>query len=484
MLQLIASWVLILPTLFILGSAFEYSFVKRMSNKKSDYELDLALVIGIAIVTWYAQAFSLFHGVGLNANIMLVIIDLAVLIVCRKTIRQYVIETLEHLRNRKHWQWIIPIVILFAFCIADASAGENVCFDTNLYHAQAIRWIEECGVAPGQGIFMRRLAYNSAFFSLQALYSFKFLFGQSLRNINGLVAFIFLTYDILSFRAIWKKKYSFSDAFRVVSMLIVYDVSDYKSSSTDMFTMLLGVYILTKWCTYLEEEEKNIHKYANLCMLAVFATTVKLSAVGLLILSLYPVIKLVREKKYKTICFYVMLGGMIALPYFIRNYYVSGWLIYPVSKIDIFSPDWKMHKETLDYDSAEISVWAKELALREDAFEIKGMKWFPYWWETKTFLQKLITVVDITMVPLGVLVVAINKKVKRIKGAMSLVLAVNAVFLTWFLKAPLIRYGNGWFYLNAAMLVAGVLYWVRKYIPNQIKQPLILQGAACIIVML
>ena len=41
--------------------------------------------------------------------------------------------------------------------------------DTGLYHAQAIRWIEEYGVVCGLGNLHSRFAYNSAAFALCAL---------------------------------------------------------------------------------------------------------------------------------------------------------------------------------------------------------------------------------------------------------------------------------------------------------------------------
>ena len=62
------------------------------------------------------------------------------------------------------------------------SCGPNVHVDTELYHGQAVRWMEEYSAVKGLGNIFRRSAYNSSFLCLQALFSFKFVFGQSIRN--------------------------------------------------------------------------------------------------------------------------------------------------------------------------------------------------------------------------------------------------------------------------------------------------------------
>ena len=376
MVQILLSWLLVLPSVLCVG--FLITNVWGELTKTQERELDIVVMSGLMGLTVYSQAFSMLYKVGLLANVVLLLIDVVVIIVFHGRIKKGIQHTHEIIKRNQYYVFGIAFIVLLFVAVASAASGNNVCFDTDLYHAQAIHWIEEYGVVKGEGLFLRRLAYNSAFFSLQALCSFKWLFGQSLRNVNGLVAFLFLAYDILSFHTIWKGKVAFSDALRIVSMLVVYDVSDYKSSSTDQFAMLFGVYILIKWCVYMEEGEVNPHKYAWLCMLAVFATTIKLSVAGLIILAIYPIGRLGKERRIKSIIGYIIAGVFIALPFFARNVIISGWLVYPVSAIDLFNVDWKMTKDVLDGDALEISIWGKELVGNPDTEKlIKGLRWVP-----------------------------------------------------------------------------------------------------------
>ena len=66
--------------------------------------------------------------------------------------------------------------------------------DTGLYHAQAIRWIEEYGVVPGLGNLHSRFAYNSAAFPLCAVYSMRWLggslFPEGIHAVQGFLALL------------------------------------------------------------------------------------------------------------------------------------------------------------------------------------------------------------------------------------------------------------------------------------------------------
>jgi hypothetical protein len=42
------------------------------------------------------------------------------------------------------------------------------------------------------------------------------------------------------------------------------------------------------------------------------------------------------------------MGAIILLPSAIRSFILSGYLIYPVSQIDIFAVDWKIPKDRVE----------------------------------------------------------------------------------------------------------------------------------------
>ena len=79
--------------------------------------------------------------------------------------------------NNRSFHYILIVTALLALVFLKWACDSIEHYDTYLYHAQAIRWIEEYGVVPGLGNLHHRFAYNNSVFSLQALFSLSFLLG-------------------------------------------------------------------------------------------------------------------------------------------------------------------------------------------------------------------------------------------------------------------------------------------------------------------
>lgn len=191
--------------------------------------LDTIMLLGICLLTVFAQFFSLFYKVGKIANIVLAVLDLFFCSIFYKNIRN--ILNVEY----KKYRFVVAIFFMFLCLYYVSEPIKN--YDTALYHAQSIRWIEEYGVVPGLGNLHHRFAYNNSIFSLQALFSLKFLTGGvSLHNINGFLALIFIGYAVGSLKVFTTHKFYMSDFLRTV--LISYIISQMKyisSPGSDFF---------------------------------------------------------------------------------------------------------------------------------------------------------------------------------------------------------------------------------------------------------
>ena len=143
------------------------------------------VMAGLVTVTVYAQFFSLFHKVGFVANLLLAAVCAVIAVVLRRRLKEEILRQYGALgRGRR-----IFYLLLFLFMAYGTSRG-IIHYDTGLYHAQSIRWIEEYGVVKGLGNLHCRLAYNSSSFALSALYSFGFLGGQSFHCMAGFLALV------------------------------------------------------------------------------------------------------------------------------------------------------------------------------------------------------------------------------------------------------------------------------------------------------
>ncbi|MDE6419405.1 MAG: hypothetical protein K2K87_02630, partial [Lachnospiraceae bacterium] len=375
MLFVLINWIYVSVTSFLLGTAFS-GLVKRWFGweMKSASE---TMFYGLIWATVYAQVCSLFGGVGALANGILFAACIVIALVWRKTIKSAFVKSIKT-NGRVHSAAVLLFVLIWAYC---TSRG-YMHYDSDLYHAQSIRWIEEYGVVPGLGNIHVRFAYNSSFFALSALYSMKFLGGQSLHAVNGFFALLLSVEVLKAFRmkrfrtAGGERKLQQKD-FGTTGSERMFCLSDFArlgafyyltvlyrdivAPASDYAVMCVVFFIIIRWLVHLEQKEKQIAPYGLLCVAGVYAVTLKLTAGCILLLVLKPAIRLIKEKKGKEIAVYIAMGVLVLAPWMIRTALISGYLLYPFPALDVLTADWKIPVEAAVRDAAEIKTWGRGL---------------------------------------------------------------------------------------------------------------------------
>ena len=471
MILTLINWLYVTATVGIIGIGF-----LTLLNKVTGYEckeIDIYLFTGIAFVTAYAEIFSLFYKVGGLANIVLLLICFLTAVVCRKQIRDLAAVLYKKVILIKQEKWsksktahcvfVIAVFILF-WLIACQRAYHA---DTDLYHAQSIRWLEEYGIVKGLGNLHHRFAYNSAFMPLQALYSWAFLINQSMHVMNAYLCMLITLYALIKCSC-EKGNYKASYCFALV--ILVYDVMNMgtmASPGTDHFALLFLLYIISKWCDYIEKREKTTEAYGILCILALYALTVKLSVAMIMILTIKPALEMLKKKRYQTIGFMIASGLFLLLPYCIRNFIISGYFVYPVVATGFLDVDWKMIPYSVDFDKKEITAYARGIYDKTRYNEVWDMPitgWFSTWWQTKALWLKMMLVSHIVFLPVF-LVLNIIKIIKnRVPYDIVLNVMVLAQFLYWLLSAPLSRYGSIVLFLLPCMTLIHLLENKQKIV--------------------
>lgn len=485
MLMVLIQWCYIAATAFVTGFAALAPF-----QKKSGYKIRYAtscMMAGLLVQNVYAQYFSLFAGVGLRANVLMAAFDIIVLAACRRKLLSFVKESCER-AGKGRLALCAALTLLFAY----GSSRGYMHYDTGLYHAQSIRWIEEYGVVPGLANLHSRFGYNSAAFALCALFGGAGLTKYPLHCVQGFFALLCAVKCTALLELPRRRQVRISDF--LYAGCVFYLVAVFRelvAPASDYFAMLILFFVTMCWTELLERREKEILPYALLSLYLVYAATVKLSAAVLLVLVLQPAVWLIRQKSWKQIAGYIGLGVVIAFPYLARNVLISGWLFYPFTFFDFFPVDWKISKGYADSDAAEIRVYAKEIF---DVYQ-KDMpfrEWFPVWLSAQDRLDQLLVLAGWLSLPVGAVMLLLTmvraagaagrreKKLSR-QGGESVsagqrngrsarlmvhmepwafvLLESTAVlgFLFWQFGAPLVRYG--YFYVLFLPLVTiGALY--------------------------
>ena len=405
--------------------------------EKQRFSMTGYLIAGVVIITVYVEFFSIFAKIGGVSHVILLAATL--LIGYRK---RNVIFRLLHTYRPIIFSWEGFFYCCFVLLIAFFTSRGEFHTDTNIYHAAAIRIYEEFGLVKGIGNLQLHYAYNSSYLAFASVFSFNWLLGRSLHTTTGLMETVMCLYAFHGLRDFIKHKNHVTDMMRIgILLYTLVNVTHSMSPATDYATMYFALFIITAWCENLFGRHGDITVYSLLSLAAVFTATLKFSSCLLVIVAIYPACCLIRERRWKEIGIYLFCGCAILCPFLIRNYYISGWLLYPFDKIDIFRTLWKIPKEYLVHDANQIKVWGRCLYDVEKV-DIPVSQWLPVWWEHQFRYERMF--LGAVMLSLGLQIVLlcmrIWRKQKPRPQLIVLHLAVWANIVVWFFMAPFIRY--------------------------------------------
>ncbi len=437
MLFIIINWVYVILTTFGLGVGFaalaEKGFHYRIKR------LNSLLMAGLVIATVYAQFFSLVTKVGLAANVILLAVCGLIVVLCRCKFAAYIKGAWKETSIAKKIL-VAVLVLLWAYF---TSRG-YMHYDSDLYHGQSIRWMEEYGVVPGLGNLHERFAYNSSFFAVSALYSLRFMLGHSMHAMSGYFALLLsiTALDIAESRK--RKKFLMADFARVGAIYYLTTIiNEVVAPASDYSIMCVLFFIVIKWLDALAKEEQDIAPYALLCVVGVYALTLKLTAGLILLLLIKPAYLLIKEKRVKEIFAYLGMGLLVAIPWFARTVVISGWLLYPFPALDLFRFDWEMNAELIAVDAAQISAWGKAL-YDVNLLDTPVWVWLPNWFRTTlSGMEKLLILGNVACIGLfmiGFVWMLVKKRWQHLDMALVLGTMICS-YAFWQLSAPLMRYG-------------------------------------------
>lgn len=450
MLMVLFSWVIIGGASLLFGKAItDRVYGDRLEEMGWP---DIYIMTGIIFLNIFAQFFSLFYKVAGIACTLLGTMGIVIMAVWayRWLRRGSGISLFPGCVGKRLAPWRLVLLFVCFVLTLVWTTQEPSQYDTGLYHAQAIRWIEDYGVVPGLGNLHMRFAYNSAFMSLQALFSLGWLMGQSLHTLNGFFCLAALFYAVSTMRLWGQDSCRVSDLLKCVTVVYVvqkrYDIA---SSGTDILAMLLVLYIFIKWSEYLESGREDGVLYGYLCLVSVYGVTVKLSAASTVLLALYPLYLFAKKKNGRAILAHVAAGLLILLPFLIRNVIISGYLVYPYSGLDLFNPDWKMDPAVLADDSLSIKMFARGLRSVAE-YDNSLFGWIPGWFLKQSMGDRIVLAVDALCIPVALYLLWRSFRQKEYGRTALLGTAIVNFFFLLF-AAPSLRFGGPYIYALAAV---------------------------------
>lgn len=374
-------WIYLVFHAFVWGNFFYARFIE-VERKKYNANVFLIILIGIVWLAAYTQIFHFFARLDWVAHLTLNLSTAAMTVLEFKHLKVYFNQLFNGIKKISRPIIFGGLVLALVFLIQ--SSASPAFYDTDLYHAQTVKWAENHKVVVGLGNLYSAFALNSIVFTLHALGSFSFLLGQSLHAVNGLVILLLCLFcyrELISFSG-KEKRWSIYKLFSLFYLLFLlfhpffseFAASLYPDITANIYAFLCVLLLVKDF-----ERGKVLDQTIKLIWLfTIFIFTAKLSLGFLLLMNLF----FWRFYFQKRTNFLYALGIaiLIVIPYLIKTYLLSGYLLYPIVQLDIFNVDWKMSKTIVVEEMAWIRSWSRIPELDYHlvlAYPLR--EWLPRW---------------------------------------------------------------------------------------------------------
>jgi len=308
-------------------------------------------------------------------------------------------------------------------------------FDSLFYHQQNIRWNEEYAIVPGLGNLDHRFGFNSNYLLLSAVFSFRFLFGETVYSLHVLV----LVYVLC-----WVIKEIIISGYEIKRIVLLFCITGYififgytlTASSTDLIPNVIAFYLIAKLLLY-PDILKN--KLLLLFFVPISLITFKLSMAPVCLVSLYVLICLVKAKDFRAMSLLVAISSLIVIFWIVRNVIITGYLVFPLYEIDLFSFDWKVPKY--------IAIEEKDFIYSCGIRSLGDMLWRLSHWQSelqpiKDWFTYLVFIGSILISPLIVLYSLFKKKYLN-KTVYFVFIILVMILLFWYAGGPDPRFIGG-----------------------------------------
>lgn len=440
MLHLLVSCLFTLLLTLVFGNIFA-------KVTKISFDFFDTLLLGLIFLTSISAWLSIIIPIDFVVKSSFLIFGILGLFIFREKFKSY----LKVLLTNKTLLITLPFFIIGLIVASNAPLN----YDSPLYHIQSIKWIQEYRVVPGLANLHYRFGYNSNIFILFALTSFNDVFGQQTYSVNFFLFCFAVGYFIFnSYQSIQKKVVNVDVVIQFI--LLYYILKNYDNLSSPSPDYIVFVVPLVLISTLIKSKFKSGFRQDKFYLLMIsltFLITVKLSIVPFFLF--IPLIGYYNPNLMKSNKKLLLSVFLVLLPWLIRNVILTGWLVFPFSKIDLFNIDWKVPIADVIVEKNTIISWARIPGrLDLNAVHLSITEWFPYWWANINFSDRIYFITAI-LAPLVALSLPLFTKAKYSVKYNAIIIIVFICFSYWFFLAPAFRFGLNYIYI---LIVAPLFY--------------------------
>ena len=482
MLAILLTWLYIFFLSLLFGHLTIFSLQSILKHRiEEPPHVTLTVLAGLGTITCIAAIFSFFSRINWEIHVFLLIIEVMYGILNRKRVGKYI----AYYRRAFQANKLFPILMLGMVLLLSllATAMPPAYYDDGLYYLPFMDWINNYTAVPGLGNLHPRLAFNSNWHLLSAVFSFSFFEMGSFNDMNGFLHVLMALFGLSGLKALMEKNYMLSNVLRAALLIPTHLIVGYfngPSADVPVIYMIWLIIIL-----FIQKGEKgHLHTFDfNTIWIMLFSTwvcTIKLSAFPIVILAIYLLWQELSKKRMKQALVMMGIAMILALPWIGRNVVISGYVFFPFYQLDLVNVDWKIPAELVQEEVKYIEAFAAGESLVKkipypELGEMSFAAWFPQWFSDLRaankgifFLIFALTLGYFSYFFLNLLRGGISF-IQKNKGFLLLFLSIYAGIAFWFLKAPDFRFGYAFtvilYLLSLSFLVKNLLgsYRYGKY---------------------
>lgn len=470
MILVLFNWLFILCTLSMLGLVIAVLLGRKLIETPATLTIDQAVMVGLVALTTLCNIISLWSPMNIQVNIVISALIVIGLFIYRKE-AFFIIKQWQHEYRQQHLLSKMAFLLIIFIAIIKTT-GPSLVDDEGGYHLPLIRWIEHFPVVPGIANIEDRMGFNPSIYMTNAYFSMGWLFPGGLYDVNSFLFIVFGYAFISGFNRFVKNDFQYLLSGLVQVGALVFLFRAYLTTMDADFIYLYGsIYLLIIFIQKIEMDTFAKPDFAAFVFMSLFTFIITNKfIIGLLApLPLWLLFLWLKKNRFAFSGRIIFTCLVILIPWMLRNYYLSGYLVYPLFFIDPFSADWKVPRTlamgqyyyVLEYAKMEITQPFNEYFNHNYTWKV----WFPVWLERVWGL--VVGKVIILLTPLSTLLILYHclsiPKEGRQRSYVILLLFLLMATLVWLLRAPAIRFAWGWL-LPMYVISLGLLLqkWLLK----------------------
>tara|TARA_A100001015_G_scaffold48939_1_gene54060 strand:+ start:6857 stop:8572 length:1716 start_codon:yes stop_codon:yes gene_type:complete len=456
-----------LTSIFIISSGF--FFTSKILNQKHFLELNLLQtgLYGLIFLSFLALFLNFFFKLDKNINTLLFLFFLIYFFFLNKEIIKKIL--------------LISITIAF-ICSLILIYETTYRPDAGLYHLPYTSILNNEKIIVGLSNIHFRYGHTSIIQYLSAINN-NWIFGD-----QGILIPLSAIYSFFLLYLIYEIKKSNNKIIIIFNFIIItflcLKLNRYSDFGNDAPAHIFYFFLISSLIKYFEKWDKN-----NINQFLIVGAYIVFNKITLFIGGLISIIIIFLKKNINLLNLRIVIFlTLFTFSFFIKNFIVSGCIIFPIETTCISKAFWYDANSTRG-SNAEITMieneaWTKGWSnQKEDRVSYKeylsNNNWISLWIEThgKRILIKLAPFIFFLFI-FFILIYNINKKeikkvkysnFSKIKKFLILILIFNLIgILIWFIKFPVFRYGSSYIITLTAIIFL-LICWNKILTINILK---------------